>query len=535
MAIGFLRQHQKTLLWPLAIVIIVTFVFMWGGPRATGSGSDVAEVGGRPISDIELAARKRILMEITQRRVEDGDALINIVRADAARNLGLGVADEEIREFLRAVVKRSLKKSELTTEDYRKWLHENDIDPQLLQNVVSEILLQEKGERLLDASATITRQELFLAYCRQKDMLTVRYVDFSSASFRDRIDQPTDEDAKKYFDTNKKGGRREAPDLFHPKNAKVDYIFASFKDFQAKVEVTKEKLEFHYEATKHRYHAEEDEDGDAEGEEGDHPKHKDFEQVKAEVEKDFREKEGRPLATEAVRKAIEEAKAGDKPLEDICKAHGLSAGALDAITDDDLTEHEIFGKASRWARSIFSAAERPKEGVWSEPTTVELGVVSHIELAFNEARLKVFEEAKEAIIKRLVISRSAQAALEAAIQARQELLDETFDRALMKEVGPLPGTDSEVSPFGNVAVGEVIGKPELAPAKDENDEELVYRIGILTNRTSPTLAAFLADTTWRSWPPPKYIRSTFIGGGWRMTAARESDAKFLQPRDGANK
>ena len=53
-----------------------------------------------------------------------------------------------------------------------------------------------------------------------------------------------------------------------------------------------------------------------------------------------------------------------------------------------------WNKASRFSGNIFFAAERPKEGVWSEPTSVELGVVSHVELVYNEAKLKTLEEAK---------------------------------------------------------------------------------------------------------------------------------------------
>lgn len=590
MSIGFLRRHQKRIFWPLAIIIIITFVF-WGAGSALmkrRGGSSYAEIDGRAISAEEMAAARRALAHLTFRPVADGDMFRWIISTNAARDFGMGASTSEIRDYLQERMKRHLGEK-FTHKDYVDHLAEMNFTETQLTGLAGDHLMQTKMVHLLDESSAVTSEELYLHYCWNKDMLTIRHVDFPSKDYREGVAEPDEAEILTYHAEGVRKGYEGAPELFRPPTAEIRYVFASYEDLEAKVEATEEKLKAHYEKTKHRYHAEPEpkeeepkeeakeedapkapedaEAGDAkaaedavaaeapaeaapaeaeaeapaegeaaaeegeheEGEADGHPAHKPFEKVRVEVEKDYRETNAKAKARELMGELTTRLNADGADAEKIAGESGLALAKAGPFTYEDTKELEPFGKAGGLGAEIFYGMKDPERGAapkWSDPVHTKKGSLVFELLELKEAEELELAACREKIIEKLVTRRAAGAAADAAKEARKAIRDGSFDQARMQETGPLQASDPAVKPFRDKPVGEV-SQVYKAPVDDPDAAAgPTYRVAILSDRASPSRKAFADDEEWRLGYIPRYTRSIFILSGWRQQMVRRAKFEF---------
>jgi len=579
-SIGFLRRHQKRIFWPLAIIIIITFVF-WGAGSALmkrRGGGSYAEIDGRAISAEEMSSTRRALAHLTFRPVADGDMFRWIISTNAARDFGMGASTSEVRDYLQERMKRHLGEK-FTHKDYVDHLAEMNFTETQLTGLAEDHLMQTKMVHLLDESSAVTSEELYLHYCWNKDMLTIRHVDFPSKDYREGVAEPDEAEILTYHAEGVRKGYEGAPELFKAPTAEIRYVFASYEDLEAKVEVTEEELKAHYEKTKHKYHAEPEpekpkeedaekapEDAEAcdakdaedaaaaagdqtpaeaeaeapaegeaaaeEGEEGEtdgHPPHKPFEEVRAEVEKDYRETNAKAKARELMGELTTRLNADGADAGKIAKESGLALAKAGPFTYEDTKELEPFGKAGGLGAEIFYGMERPEgesRPKWSDLVRTEKGSLVFDLLELKEAEELELAACREKIIEKLVTRRAAGAAADAAKEARKAIRDGSFDQALMQETGPLQATDPAVKPFRDKPVGEV-SQVYKAPVDDPGDDDgPTYRVAILSDRASPSRKAFADDEGWRLGYVPRYTRSIFILSGWRQQMVRRAKFEF---------
>jgi len=592
-AIGFLRTHQRRVLVPLAIVIIPCFIFLYGASSFFGQrrGGAYAEVNGRSISMEEMVSMRRGMAHLTFRPASDGEIIRWIISSDAAREFGLAAGTSEVRDYMQARMKRHLG-DKFTQQDYIDHLLEMNFSESQLMGLAEENLIQVKVDRVLDASATVTSEELYLHYCWNKDMLTIRHADFAASDYRERAGEPDEAAVAKYYADGVKKGYEGAPQLFQAPTAEISYLFASYEDFESKVDATDEKLKAHYEQTKHRYHAPEEpkepkapedpeaadaeapapapaeaegaeagasaapaapaapeepgepeapaegeaaEAGPAEEEPDDHLPHKPFEEVRAEVDKDYREITSKRNAHEALEELATKLNSADDPVSDadalkLAKEKGLILAKAGPLTYDDLKEFEPFGNASGLGAVLFFDIKAPvKDPAWSDAEVTQKGAVSFKLLDRKEAVKLELAACREKVVEKIIDKLAADAAYAAAKEARRAIINGSFDQAQMKESGPFEAGDSVVREFRDKPVDEVSqvydAPPPPPPVRDEDDEDgaddvanagPVYRVAILSDRASPSRQAFADDEEWGLGYMPRYTRSLFILSGWRQ-------------------
>ena len=88
MSIGFLRRHQKRVFWPLAIIIIVTFVFWGAGSALFGrrSRETYAEIDGQALTYGELKRTAYIMLQLSGRPVSPDDVVRRMILNKAINN-----------------------------------------------------------------------------------------------------------------------------------------------------------------------------------------------------------------------------------------------------------------------------------------------------------------------------------------------------------------------------------------------------------------------------------------------------------------
>ncbi len=224
MSFDAMRQHQKKVYLPLAIIVTVTFVFFFGArggvanlfrssetltleDRLIRLGHDLQSAGmlAPPPSDWyrELAERER------KQHVTDAEQLEEVVREDVrqqvrayyremgaklhylpvreARKLGILVSDEEVGKRVRDFVQRSWGISPFEKTAYREELSARSLAMTRFEELVEGRMLRERVNETLLRTAGASEAEQFYSYVRDKQRVRVQYVQRRPESFLEQV------------------------------------------------------------------------------------------------------------------------------------------------------------------------------------------------------------------------------------------------------------------------------------------------------------------------------------------------------------
>jgi hypothetical protein len=219
-----MRQHQKKVYLPLAVIVTVTFVFFFGARGGVGNlfrptetltledrlirlGHDLQSAGmlAPPPSDWyrQLAERER------KQHVTDPDQLEEVVREDVrqqvrayyremgaklhylpvreARKLGILVSDEEVGKRVRDFVQRSWGISPFEKTAYREELSARSLAMVRFEELVEGRMLRERVNETLLRTAGASEAEQFYSYVRDKQRVRVQYVQRRPESFLEQV------------------------------------------------------------------------------------------------------------------------------------------------------------------------------------------------------------------------------------------------------------------------------------------------------------------------------------------------------------
>jgi len=236
-ALQWFRKHQKRVLYPLTAVVVVTFVFLWGGSRrgrAGRGGEVVAEVGGEPLTRAQQFRLLNIVRRLRQAMAIEADELAPIrylMRARAARDSGIQVSREQLQDVVRGIMSSDawLGSERFTEAEYRSCLSGYNIAAVEFESFLEDVLAGDLMTEAVVRTAYLTEQERYLAYCRERDRIRLRTRDFPVKDHEKDAPAPTDDDLRKYYDENKDLDPESELALATEAEVALEYCFADGK------------------------------------------------------------------------------------------------------------------------------------------------------------------------------------------------------------------------------------------------------------------------------------------------------------------
>lgn len=534
-----------------------------GGARVVGT------IGEDPVRSSEFGSFRSRLQRIRGLRVddvEDVDERVKLVLQQLAlvreaEAVGLVASKYELWEFMRERIKQMARlqpNDRLTRKRLQETLHDYRISETAFQQAARETIISAELARYVRDGALAPTEDRYLEYCERNSKLRVLYRDFPVADHLEQVEKPTDEEIQTHFDKNTGLSYGKPLALYEPEGAVLEILFAEHKAFERHVKVTEALLQKHYDRTKNRYkiaepapagnggEQAEEQAGGAEAE----PAYKPFAEVKGEVETDYRRTKAPAFARKACKdakrehdkrlKALKEkaqaARAesanddddnpppedgdGEPPvqvdLKDLAAQFKLTYTRTEILTAEDLKNDEgsePFGSLASIRFLAFDKARREEltaglsESRRAGPFAKGTGMLVFRIAEFREAKKWTFEQAKPAIVGRLIQGKAEKAADELA-KAFKENLDERDEGGEQKvDLNALTDTGM-VKPYHEVARwfrGKPTGQSEIMRPPAEDEKKKVVRVGILVARENPTREAFQKDFSTQA-PEPSWKR-----------------------------
>ena len=528
MALAFFRRHQKTVLIPMVVVLMITFV-LWGAftrsDQDQGGGLDVVgTIRGKSVTYAEATAFMRRYRALVGTDLGGGRgaseaqrmlrALQSMALLQEAQTNQIGISDTKLRRILQrwARLRRDAQDPKkvgtpLTEQDLRQVIQGYGTSADSLRRAVRERILIDRQLDLIQAGAEVSASDEYLLYARAREKVRVLYREFKLDEFRDDIDQPTDEEIEAYYNEYQGKQENDPDNLYRDPQAQLDLLFAETQVFVKGVEVTDEKLKKLYDETKELFYSAEP---DAEGK----AKYKPFKEVKEIVERRLRGQEGGKEAEQALANAKEEfdkqlkvlqeaprdeaeQKENQPPLaaridlKTIAKTFGLQAIETKLLPRSAFFKADgipQLGSAYSLSGQVFVEDIDKRKEALSDPVKVGKGRVAFRVLAFEPSRVKELAEARETIVKRLTDIRLRAAAKEKADAFKKTLDRREVDWFTLEDTGLGSPRHPIARLFNETALGEV-----HAPYEDTNPARPPFLVGMVVERHVPNRQDFDSD------------------------------------------
>ncbi|MBN1809881.1 MAG: SurA N-terminal domain-containing protein [Planctomycetes bacterium] len=540
MALNWLRRHQKSVFKPLAVIVVITFVFAWGAYKGKNSGANVSgvrvSIGDRKIGDEEFTRLSRLYTTLNRGRVVPQGALFRqLVRQEIAAQSGVQASPDAASEQVTAIIKDNLGVDSLDEKTYRDYLMQHGVTAAEVHKVISDAMAAEELDRIVRSSVLFSDEEVFLSYRRERQELTFTYAEFTVAEFMDRVEAPNEEEIAAYHKEHSEVDE-DAPDaLVHPSQYRILYVLADKNVFEKKVKLSPEEISAHYEKLKElRYR----EDG---GDAGD-PVYTPFDEVEKEVEENLRKERGRDLSSEAMDAAVKELTealgnmlqaAEDNPgtpekelvslFADTSAKHGLKHGVIDWVTRDGLKSLKSLGNASRMEMYLGETA------TWSNlipDVRCDKGRLAASVLGVKPSSPMSLDESRGVIVRKLARSKAVKKAEDEATFLAGAVIGgekdpSVLDKSYTVQAGELDGKARFLS----------VGKVGLEPIHYcPDDEHESFRTVQLVSRKMPSRADFDKETFYSRTKMSMlaYIRSSYVHGAyyryWETKLAPRAEA-----------
>ena len=248
--INFFRRFEKTLLTALTVVIIVTFVILYGGPgaRMDKLGSDsVGRVAGRDVSSLEYLRLGRnfelcrifgmfeLLISLTpgaNTPQDSADAFVwnTIVLRQKASQLGITPTEEQVIEAIQKLP--AFQNQGKFDHDRYKLYMQMALGPRGMSEEDFEELIRDsvrvnRIKNLLGASTQPAKSELMEAYAKEHQQVEASVVRFARDSFA-KDSTVSDEEIKKAYEQRKST-------LKAPEKRKVRFVHFNLTDEEKKL------------------------------------------------------------------------------------------------------------------------------------------------------------------------------------------------------------------------------------------------------------------------------------------------------------
>ncbi|HYG74417.1 MAG TPA: hypothetical protein VEK08_05370 [Planctomycetota bacterium] len=307
MKLEWFRQHKKFVYWVLLPIVGCGMAFFGIGTAMESSGSTrgpsvTYRVGGteRHMNSSEVLALRFLLTQYGQNpygysgdhhpRSSD-EAAFHKVLVGTAQSAGFTLGAEEIKERMVEEVKGQIQRKDgsqpqINDAVYQKLLDVMQITPAQFEQMVEEYGSIFKYLQYLRSQARVNDEELFIAYLADKEVVRLRYKELKSEDFVAKAAEPTEDKIKEFYENNKKNVAEMKEVMFTQPRMSADLLFLDTeKLFGGKFEPSDKELEKVYNQYKPTYKIE--------TKAGEPEKFKPLSEVKADVEKHWREDEAK--------------------------------------------------------------------------------------------------------------------------------------------------------------------------------------------------------------------------------------------------
>jgi len=263
-------RNRKSLGWLvgafLLLIVILAFVLLYIPdfltPTGVAGSGEVAWVEGTPISSQEFLRSYRAQEQQYRRQLGDQfspdlmrqlgfDNLIlrqlvqNQILFLEAERQGLSVTDQEVSEFIVGLPAFQTDGKFIGRDAYLSLLARNSLNASQFEAQLRQDLMRQKLQSLVTDGIVVPEADLEEEYRRRNEKLRLEYAFVPKAEFESQV-QVTDEEARSYFDDNKKKFER-------PVQRKARFITLTPQLFASAVSVSDREVERNYQQNSSRY------------------------------------------------------------------------------------------------------------------------------------------------------------------------------------------------------------------------------------------------------------------------------------------
>jgi peptidyl-prolyl cis-trans isomerase D len=258
----------KWILWVVVAIFVAFIFFSWGmGGMGTGKSvnSEVARVGSHTISAVDFDRRFRQTEERYRQMYKQqwspslrkaldlprqvlNSMVDRELAADAARESGLSVSDEELAEKIRTNPSFQKNGEFIGASAYSGLLAANGYNIDQFEREYRQDLLIEKFNRLVAAGLVVPDSAVAAQYARQNEKAKIQYVLLAPDKLGVSVAAPTDAELLDYFQKNKEKFRQ-------PERRKIKYLLVDEARLREKMKPTPGEIGAYYEAHRSEFPA----------------------------------------------------------------------------------------------------------------------------------------------------------------------------------------------------------------------------------------------------------------------------------------
>jgi len=308
MKLEWFREHKKFVYWFLLPIVGCTMAFFGiGSAMSSGSGVRGPSVSYRVGNTEKYLSPSEVIglrFQLTQygqnpfgyrgdHRVRSSDeAAFHCVAVGTASSAGFALGGDEMKDRLIQEVKDQIQRRdngsqpEINDANYHKLLGIMQLTPVQFERMVNDFSIVEKYIRFLGTQSRANDEELFVAFLADKEVVRMRYKELKSEDFVAKAATPADDKIKDFHETNKTNSKELKDIMFTVPKMTADLLFLDTeKLFGGKYEPADKDLQKVYDQNKATFKIE--------AKAGEPEKFKALADVKSDVEKLWREAEGK--------------------------------------------------------------------------------------------------------------------------------------------------------------------------------------------------------------------------------------------------
>ncbi len=255
-----LRKHARWIMAGVLILLIPGFIALF---TQTGSSSrqtthDLPTIGGKPVNPAEFQnalASTRALFALNTGRAPARspqmearlaqEAVVRILMLRKAKELGIQVADDEIRNQLEHNAAFRAENGQFDYNRYVALIGRIGLTPATYEQVLREEIIRAKLEQLITAGALATPEEVNLLYTPYHERIRVALVKFDVADSHETV-TVSNEEAQAFYNEHKE-------DFRTPAQVNVRYAHFTIADSEPTIRLTDEEIADYYERNKLSY------------------------------------------------------------------------------------------------------------------------------------------------------------------------------------------------------------------------------------------------------------------------------------------
>ncbi|MBI3271617.1 MAG: SurA N-terminal domain-containing protein [Planctomycetes bacterium] len=251
-----LKKFEKPILFGITILIALSF-------GVTYHLSDIASQNEQPFvgklfgQNVESAdffdVRNRwkgfLAVIQPQSRMKDDQvdqvAWSVLMGLKVAKDAGVKVSSQEVREFIKKIVRPS-RTSEFDYADYVRILGQAGLSPEEFERTVTEHLTIDKCQEFVTSSVAVSLKDVFREYVQRNEQARARFVAFRPKDFEAKVPTPAGEEIARNFDKNRDQYRL-------PKRLQVEYVLAGYEELKKQAaEPSPEEVQKYYDENKEK-------------------------------------------------------------------------------------------------------------------------------------------------------------------------------------------------------------------------------------------------------------------------------------------